>query len=99
MLLYWLGDSLVGRRATDIIVAADCVKAVCGSAPELFADGAAVVPAAHAHAAAPGAFSGLAATNLPESWASIVRGRSARIRFFNCVNGALRDYDWPDLLP
>ena len=99
MLLYWLGDSLVGRRATDILVAADCVKAACGSAPELFADGAAVVPAAHAHAADPGAFSGLAATNRPESWASIVRGRSARIRFFNCVNGALRDYDWPDLLP
>lgn len=99
MMLYWLGDSLVGRRATDILVAADCVKTMCGAAPELFADGAAVIPAAHAHAADSAAFSGLAATNRPESWAALVRGRSAKLRFFNCVNGALRDYDWPDLLP
>ena len=99
MLLYWLGESLVGRRATDILVAADCVKASCGAAPELFADGAAVVPAAHAYAADPAAFSGVVASNRPAAWADLVRGRSAGLRFFNCVNGALRDYDWPDLLP
>ena len=99
MLLYWLGDSLVGRRATDLLVAADCVKAACGAAPELFAEGAAVVPAAHAYASDPAAFSGVVASDRPAAWADLVRGRSADLRFFNCVNGALRDYDWPDLLP
>ena len=99
MLLYWLGDSLVGRRATDALVAAAYMKAEFGAAPELVASGAAVVPAAHAHAADPSAFSGIAVSNRPATWSEVVRGDSKEIHFFNCVNGALRHYDWPDLLP
>ena len=99
MLLYWLGDSLVGRRATDILVAADYLAATCGMVPELIADGAAVIPAAHAYAANQSAFAGVTTSNLPPSWAEVVRGDSLSVRFFNCVNGALCDYDWPELLP
>ena len=97
--LYWLGDSLVGRRATDLLVAAAYMKSELGAAPELVVSGAAVVPAAHAHAAEPSAFSGVAASNFPATWAEMVRGDSGSLRFYNCVNGALRHYDWPDLLP
>ena len=98
MLLYWLGDSLVGRRATDVLVAATYMKVELGAAPELVASGAAVVPAVHAFAADPSAFSGIAASNHPPSWSDMVRGDSGSLRFFNCVNGALRSYDWTDLL-
>ena len=98
MMLYWLGDSLVGRRATDALVAAAYIKSELGAAPELVASGAAVVPAVHAHAADPSAFSGIATSNLPPSWSDMVRGDSGSLRFFNCVNGALRKYDWTDLL-
>ena len=97
-MLYWLGDSLVGRRATDILVAADWLAD--GEAevhPELFAEGASVIPAAHARAADPTAFSGVTTDRVPASWAEIVRNE-AQYDFLNCVNGALVDYDWPDLL-
>ena len=99
MLLYWLGDSLVGRRATDALVAAAFLRAEFGAVPELVASGAAVVPAVHALAADPSAFSGIATSNLPPAWSDMVRGDSGDLRFFNCVNGALRYYDWIDLLP
>ena len=97
--LYLLGDSLVGRRATDLLVAAAYMKSELGAAPELVASGDAVVPAAHAFAADPSAFAGIAASNRPASWSEMVRGDSGSLRFFNCVNGTLRHYDWPDLLP
>lgn len=99
MMLYWLGDSLVGRRATDLLVAANYLLETCGVVPELVADGAAVIPAVHAYAAQPSAFAGVTTSNLPPSWAEVVRGDSPSVRFFNCVNGALCDYDWPELLP
>ena len=99
MMLYWLGDSLVGRRATDLLVAANYLSATCGVVPELVADGAAVIPAAHAYAADPSAFAGVTTSNPPPSWADVVRRDSPAVRFFNCVNGALKDYDWPELLP
>ena len=86
-------------RQTDLLVAAAYMKSELGAAPELVASGDAVVPAAHAFAADPSAFAGIAASNRPASWSEMVRGDSGSLRFFNCVNGALRHYDWPDLLP
>jgi len=96
-MLYLLGESLVGRRATDLLVLAAALTRITGAPPELEAEGNYAIPAAHARAFDPAAFASVAVRTPPPSWAEAVRGTDDQ-PFENNVNGALLHYDWPDLL-
>lgn len=96
--LYALGESLVSRRAEDIAVVARYVAKALGSKPVLHAEGRAVVPAAHARFLERDLFAGFESARAPEAWADVVRNDDVIYRLSLIVNGALREYDWTDLL-
>ena len=96
-MLYLVGSSLVGRRAGEIIVLANDLKARYGKPPLVVAHGRTAVAAAHARAAAPDAFAGMEVADAPITWAQSVRTR-AFFDYAASVHGALLHYDWPDLL-
>ena len=99
MMLYLMGESMTGRRATDMLVLADWVKAKTGVAPALAAKGSAAIPAAHARAADAGAFSGVSVSEAPMSWSEFVeKGDTVRYHYTYMVVNGLCHYDWPDLL-
>lgn len=97
VMLYLLGESLVGRRAEEIIVCARAHAAAHGGAPViLHARGGLAVAAAHAFAAEPTLFAKLELADAPLAWAEVIR-RADRFNFALCVQNALRFYDWTDL--
>jgi len=99
---YLLGASLVGRRAEQLLAAAGEMRRRFGRSPELLADGRAVIPAAHAYAADPQLLPVVSRRNVPLSWAQAVRRsvtEPVQWTFSDSVQGALRNYDWPELLP
>ena len=95
----WMGESMTGRRATDMLVLADWVKGKTGLLPELVAKGSAAIPAAHARAAAGAMFAKVSVSDAPMSWTEFVeKGDTFKYRYtFTVVNGLLH-YDWTDLL-
>ena len=98
-MLYLMGESITGRRATDMLVLADWVKGKTGSVPELVAKGSASIPAAHARAADGKAFSKVSVSDAPMSWTEFVeKGDSVKYRYTYMVVNGLLHYDWPDLL-
>ena len=99
VMLYLMGESMTGRRATDMLVLADWVKGKTGSLPELVAKGSAAIPAAHARAAAGAMFAKVSVSDAPMSWTEFVeKGDTFKYRYtFTVVNGLLH-YDWTDLL-
>lgn len=99
VMLYLMGESMTGRRATDMLVLADWVKGKTGAAPELLAGGSAAIPAAHARAADANAFAGVSVSDAPMSWTEFIeKGDTVKYRYTYIVVDALRHYDWPDLL-
>ena len=100
VMLYLMGESMVGRRAGDILRFADWLAARTGSAVELEAEGSVAVAAAHAFAAGRNLFAHVRVTNPPPSWTDFLERSGAPMpyRYTWCVNGALREYDWVDLL-
>ena len=99
VMLYLMGESMTGCRATDMLVLADWIKGRTGIAPELVARGSAAIPAAHARAAAPGAFSKVSVSDAPMSWTEFIeKGDTVRYRYTYMVVNGLLHYDWPDLL-
>jgi hypothetical protein len=99
VMLYLMGESMTGRRATDMLVLADWVKGKTGLAPELVAKGGAAVPAAHARAADIGAFAKVSVSEAPMSWTEFVeKGDDVKFRYTHMVVNGLRHYDWTDLL-
>ena len=103
-MLYLMGESMTGRRATDMLVLADWLKDKTGAAPELVARGSAVIPAAHARAADVRAFSKVTVADAPKSWTDMIEtqtiGKDEVVHYrytYLVVNGLLH-YDWPDLL-
>ena len=104
VMLYLMGESMTGRRATDMLVLADWIKGKTGAAPELVARGSAAIPAAHARAADVTAFAKVSVSEAPKSWADMIEmrtiGKTETVHFrytYLVVNGLLH-YDWPDLL-
>ena len=95
VMLFILGESLVGRRATDILACAAYLKRLSGRPVTLVAARTAVIPAAHAFAVNRMCFGGLELTERPASWADQVRGRGL-VSYCDGVFGALRAYDWTD---
>ena len=99
VMLYLMGESMTGRRATDMLVLADWVKGKTGFAPVLAAKGSAAIPAAHAYAAWAPAFSKVSVSDAPMSWTEFVeKGDTTRYRYTYMVVNGLCHYDWIDLL-
>lgn len=99
VMLYLMGESMVGRRATDMLVIADWLKAKTGRKAELLAKGSASIAAAHARAADTEAFAKVSVTDAPMSWTDFLKsGDIVHYRYTYTVVNALLHYDWPDLL-
>lgn len=100
IMLYLMGESMVGRRATDLLVFADWLVKRTGAPVSLRADGSVAIAAAHAFAAERKLFSDVKVTNAPPSWTAFLEkpGAPMPYRYTWCVNGALCEYDWEDLL-
>ena len=100
-MLYLMGESMVGRRATDLLVLADVLAARGFGDVSLVAADDVAIAAAHAFAAAPGAFSSVRTVDPAPAWANAFAeandGKTA-ISYTELVNGALHAYDWVDLL-
>ena len=100
---YLIGEPLVGRRATDMLVMAEVMSKRCGGLrPLLVASGPLAIPAAHAWAAGASALSGVEVRDAPPSWRDCVEGGAARMestRYADIVPAAYIEYDWTDLLP
>ena len=95
-MLYLLGQSLVGRRAEQIVALARHLAARGEGVPRVVSDGRIAVAAAHAKAVAPEAVGELELRNPPCSWAEAIRTRTF-VNYAELVNGALLHYDWTDL--
>lgn len=100
LMLYLMGESMVGRRADDLLAFADWLKKRTGRHVSLVAEGSVAVAAAHAFASCRELFSDVRVDNPPPSWTEFVEktGVPMPYRYTWCVNGALREYDWTDLL-
>ena len=103
-MLYLMGESMTGRRATDMLVLADWIRGKTGAVPELVAHGSAAIPAAHAHAADAGAFAAVTIADAPKSWTELIetqtisKTETIHYRYTYLVVNGLLHYDWPDLL-
>ena len=100
-MLATLGRSVVGRDAENIIIkAAAQMKANGGKPVPLVAKGWDCIAAAHAYAAEPQLFSEVRFSEPPPSWTELVTNPDpTRDSYAIAVWGALKDYDWPDLVP
>lgn len=100
---YLMGEPLVGRRATDMLVFSDVLASRCGGRrPLLVAMGPVSIAAAHAFAAKPEAWSGVSVVDAPDPWQTVLEGgeaNTAELRYADIVPRAYREYDWTDLLP
>ena len=97
VMLYLLGQSLVGLRAEDILICAQSHAEAFGGQPViLHASGGLSIAASHAYAAEPGLFAKLELRDKPPSWGDVIRA-SNRFNFADCVQGAVRVYDWAAL--
>ena len=100
-MLATLGRSVVGRDAENIIIrAAAQMKANGGKSVPLVAKGWNCIAAAHAYAAEPQIFSEVCFSEPPPSWTELVTNPDpTHDSYAIAVWGALKDYDWPDLVP
>ena len=99
VMLYMMGESMTGRRATDMLVLADWIKGKTGAVPELMARGSAAIPAAHARAADTAAFAKVSVSDAPISWTEFIEsGDTTQYHYTYMVVNGLKHYDWPDLL-
>lgn len=96
VLLFALGQSLVGRQAEELIGIAADVKRRFGRVPDMIVRGRLAVAAAHARGASAETFGKVRVVDPPPSWTEAVR-RSLYVPQSICVSGALCEYDWVDL--
>lgn len=96
-----MGRSLVGERAESILRKALAERRSNGGKPvPLKAEGVWCIPAAHAFAAEPGLFSEVEFTDPPKSWTEMLCDPDpGKDSFAVTVWGALKEYDWTDLVP
>ena len=100
-MLYLMGESMVGRRATDLLVLSDWLAKRGFADVSLVAKADVAIAAAHAHAACPGAFTSVKTIEPSPSWAQMLSAENdsrESVRYTYLVNGALNRYDWVDLL-
>ena len=95
-MLYLLGESLVGRRAEQIVALARRLVACGEGRPRVVTEGRLAVAAAHAKAVASDVIGELETRHAPCSWTEAIRTRTF-VNYAELVNGALLHYDWTDL--
>ena len=99
---FLIGEPLVGRRATDLLLFRDALVHRYPSAPPLLvATGPLAIPAAHAIAADSRGWSGVRIVSRPESWgATLKSGAQVRtmLSYADIVPEAYLEYDWPELI-
>ena len=95
------GRSLVGERAESFLRKALAEREANGGKPvPLKAEGVWCIPAAHAFAAEPELFSEVEFTDPPKSWTEMLCDPDpGKDSFAVTVWGALKEYDWIDLVP
>ncbi len=100
-MLATLGRSVVGRDAENLLIeAAARMKSNGGKPVPLEAKGWSCIAAAHAYAAEPQLFSEVRFSEPPPSWTELLTNPDpCRDSYAIAVWGALKDYDWPDLVP
>lgn len=101
VMLYLMGESMVGRRASDILLFVSWLRERYGAVPRIVAKDSVAIAAAHAFAADRALFSSVEVSDAPPSWSELVEATGAPLmnRYAWCVHGALLEYDWTDLLP
>ena len=92
-----LGRSVPGLQAAEILVLAEEAKRKFGGTPVVCAVGRLCVAAAHARKVRPDLVSAVELRDPPPSWTEIVEKGLECDRYCS-VPGALRLYDWPELL-
>ena len=99
---YLLGEPLVGRRATDLLVLAEVLSKRCGGRrPLLVASGPLAIPAAHAVAAQAEALTGVELADPPDSWFDVLKAGSKSsdlLCYADLVPRAALGYDWTELI-
>jgi len=99
-MLYLMGESMVGRRATDLLVMADWLKTRGFADVSLVAEDDVAIAAAHALAVEPSSFSSVRKVCPAASWTSAFDAANdgkMSLYYTTIVNGALNHYDWIDL--
>jgi len=100
-LAYLLGKSYVARRAEDVLLAARFLQTYPASKEprtvRVISIGETGPAVLHAAALEPALFASVTLRNCLGSWDEVVRTPMAVNQFVNCVHGALRVYDLPDL--
>ncbi len=100
-LAYLLGKSYLARRAEDALLCARFLQTFEASgsrrAVHVLSIGNTGPAVLHAAALEPGLFATVTLSNSLGSWDEVVRTPLAVNQFVNCVHGALRVYDLPDL--
>jgi len=99
---YLIGEPLVGRRATDMLVLGEVLsRRFGGRKPRLVAADYLAIPAAHARAADGAAFSSVTLSGKATGWADVLAAGSKDetiIYYADIVPRAALSYDWPELL-
>ena len=100
VMMHLLGGNMVAERTGELLGLATYLKETTGKSVELQVSGDAVIPAVHAFACSSGLFWHLGTRRLPPSWEAAFRHASLfpNYPFSNVVPGALKRYDWIDLL-
>lgn len=98
---YMQGQSLVGMRTDDVLIARNTLAQLWGRANrvQLLAEGSTGIPALHAAALHPDLFSSVQVRNSLHSWTSLFESLETRDQLESVVHGALSAYDLPDLVP
>jgi len=98
---YVLGRSYVGMRAEDVLTAARFALQELGAGSartvDLIAVGNVGVPALHAAALEPALFGSVTLSQTLVSWADVIHCRLTLNQYINVVQGALLEYDLPNL--
>jgi len=99
-MMEWLGESMIARRAEDLELATKAAAELLGYDGKfaLFAEGRAAIPAAHVYFLGKDRFASITVERAPLSWRKLFEDDDLAYRFADVIHGALRAYDWVDLL-
>lgn len=97
---YMLGESFVGMRAEEVLVATRWLQRHLESDQpiDLKAVGELTVPALHAASVEPSLFRNLELERGLVDWRSVIHTPVTKCQLANTVHGALKSYDLPDLI-
>ncbi len=99
MLSLAIGENIAARRAEDAAIAARYFSGLAGGEKVVLSvTGSAAIPAAHAFYLERDLFASFEMKSAPASWRKVVEDPSMPYAFADTVYGALRVYDWIDLV-